>query len=471
MDNRTMKQYQEKSIPRLIIALSVPAILANVVNLLYNLVDRIFVGQLGSEALGAITAALPYMTILTACSALIGTGASALISIRLGERNPAAARRINSTSFFLLLIVSVIAMIPSFLLLDQILMLSGTGNTSPQTITYAQDYLFVIALGIPFQLIGAGMNQSIRAEGNARMAMYITISGAIVNIILDPVFIFGFGMEVRGAAIATVIGQAVTAVWTAGYFLSRHTRMRLSLKRFDPTVIISIIKLGMPQFLIQVASAAIILLYNNSLSIYGKAMNAERGGDVALAAFGIVTSLGLVLLNPLYGINQGTQPLIGYNYGAKDYLRVKRTLLISIAYATIWMTVGCAVAQIMPQAIIMLFNRNDPDLIQFGSLALRITSIFMPVVGFQVLGANYFMAIGDAKKSMLLSASRQVVLFIPAILLLPLLFPENARIYGVMWASPLSDILSALIAVIFVAVELRRLNRLAAEQAAFTGDK
>lgn len=459
--NNHLREYREKSIPRLIISLSVPAILANLVNLLYNLVDRIYVGRLGSEALGAITAALPYTTILVAFSALIGTGASAVISLKLGENEYTDAARVNSTSFFLLLMVSVVVMVPSLFLMDEILLLSGTNSTSAVTTAYARDYLFVIILGIPFQLVSAGMNQNIRAEGNARVAMYTSIAGTLTNIILDPLFIFGFGMEVRGAAIATILGQAVSAVWSVGYYLSRHSHLKLSLRRFDPSCILRILQLGLPQFLIQVASAAIILLYNNSLAIYGKAMDAERGGDVALAAFGIVTSLGMVLLTPLYGINQGTQPLLGYNYGAKDYARVRSILLISIFYGTVWMIVGFLAAELVPGLIIRIFNNSDPDLITFGSLALRITAIFMPLVGFQVLGSNYYMAIGNSRTSILLSASRQIVLFIPAIIVLPLLFPEGKQIYGVMWASPTADLLSALIAAGFVIHELKRLSRLA----------
>ncbi len=463
-----LRNYQEESVTKLILKLSIPAILANIVNLLYNLVDRIYVGQLCSEALSAVTAALPYTTILAAFSALVGTGASAIISLKLGEKKRREAARVNSTAFVLLLCFSVIVMIPSFFLLDQILLLSGTSATSQVTSELAKEYLFVIILGIPFQLVSAGLNQNIRAEGNARVAMYTSVVGAAVNIVLDPVFIFGFGLGVRGAAIATILGQAVSAVWIVAYYLSRHSHLKLSLRRFDPHCILPIFRLGLPQFLIQVASAAIILLYNNSLTIYGSAMDSARGGDVALAAFGIVTSLGMVLLMPLYGINQGIQPLLGYNYGAKDYRRVKQVFLTALLYGTIWMTLGFLVAQIMPELIIRIFNRNDPDLQKFGAMALRITSLFMPVVGFQVLSSNYFMAIGNSRTSVILSASRQIVLFIPAIILLPLLFPEGKEIYGVIWASPLADLLSAIIAAIFLGFEIRRLNRLirANEQAA-----
>ncbi len=449
-----------EKLSRLIVRLSLPAILGMVVNLLYNIVDRIFVGQLGSEALGAITAVAPYMTILTGFAVLVGTGAAALISIKLGERKPKTSARILSTSLGLLLILSVLIMIPSFFLQDAILKLSGSAHTSQMMVDYAKDYLFVIIIGVPFQLISLGMDQNMRAEGNAKAAMYAMVLGAVTNIVLDPVFIFGFGMGTRGAAIATIIGQAMTSAFILIYYFGNHSHLKINMKHCRFRYSFKIMSLGMPQFLIQLASGAIMLVYNNSLVRYGVILDAERGADVALAAFGIITSVSMVLLMPLNGLSQGIQPIIGYNYGAKNYLRVKKTFLTAVFYATVWMTLGFLAAETVPRYIFMAFNNKDQDLLNFGSQTLRIIAIFLPLVGFQTLSSNYFLAVGKPKASIFLSVSRQILLFIPLILLLPLFLPDQLKIYGVIWASPVADFLSAVIAGIYILFEMKRLSRL-----------
>lgn len=449
-----------EKLSRLIFRLSVPAILGMTVNLLYNIVDRIFVGELASEALSAITMVSPYMTILSGFSVLVGAGAAALISIKLGEKKPHMANRILSTAFVLLLLLSALIMLPSFFLQKQILLLSGSGETSEITLRYAIDYLFVIILGVPFQLISLGMDQTLRAEGNAKAAMYAMILGAVTNIVLDPIFIFALSLGTHGAAIATVIGQATASAFILIYYFGKRSHLILKPQLCRLRYSMKIITLGMPQFLIQLASGAIMLIYNNSLVRYGKILDPERGADVALAAFGIITSVSMVLIMPLNGLSQGVQPIVGYNYGAKSYLRVKKTFLTAILYATIWMTAGFLVAELVPKYIMMVFNRRDADLISFGSQTLRIIALFLPLVGFQTLSSNYFLAVGKPGASIFLSVSRQVVLFIPLLLLLPVFLPEQLKIYGVIWASPVADVLSAMIAGVYIFFEMKRLTRL-----------
>ncbi len=453
-----------EKLSRLILRLSIPAVLAMTVNLLYNLVDRLFMGHYSAEALGAITAVMPYMTILTGFSLLAGSGAAALISIQLGQNDKVGAQRSLSVAFMLLLALSVLIMVPSFLMQNLILKMSGTTYTTQEMVGYASDYLFVIIIGVPFQLVGNGLVQTVRAEGSAKPAMYAVILGALINIVLDPVFIFLFNMGSRGAAIATIIGQAVTMLWVLGYYAS--PRRHLSLRFFKPKLkeLQSVLAYGLPQFLIQVASAAIMLVYNHSLGRYGQLIDPERGADVAFAAFGIITSVSLVLIMPINGLSQGIQPILGYNYGARRYDRVRKTFLIAIVYATIWMGLGFLAAELLPHYIIKAFNGKDADLLQFGALALRITAVFLPLVGFQQVSSNYFLSAGRPKTSSLLSMSRQVFLFIPILLFLPMLLPTDLKIYGVIWASPIADLLSALIAVVFVLIELKRLNRLITEE-------
>lgn len=453
-----------EKLSKLILRLSVPAVLAMTVNLLYNLVDRLFMGHYSAEALGAVTAVMPYMTVLTGFSLLAGSGAAALISIQLGQSDKTAAQRSLSVAFMLLLVLSVLIMIPSFCLQNLILKMSGTTYTSQEMVKYASDYLFVIIIGVPFQLIGNGLVQTIRAEGSAKPAMFAVILGALLNIVLDPIFIFGFNMGSRGAAVATIIGQAATMLWVLGYYASK--RRHLAPELIKPTLqeLRSVLAYGLPQFLIQIASAAIMLVYNHSLGRYGQLIDPERGADVAFAAFGIITSVSLVLIMPINGLSQGIQPILGYNYGAKQYDRVKKTLLIAIAYATLWMGLGFLAAELIPHYIIAAFNKKDADLLEFGAMALRITAIFLPLVGFQQVSSNYFLSAGRPKTSSLLSMSRQVFLFIPILLFLPMLLPTNLKIFGVIWASPIADLLSALIAAVFVLTELKRLNRLIHEE-------
>lgn len=453
-----------EKLSKLILRLSVPAVLAMTVNLLYNLVDRLFMGHYSAEALGAVTAVMPYMTVLTGFSLLAGSGAAALISIQLGQNDKTAAQRSLSVAFMLLLVLSVLIMIPSFCLQNLILKMSGTTYTSQEMVRYASDYLFVIIIGVPFQLIGNGLVQTIRAEGSAKPAMFAVILGALLNIVLDPIFIFGFNMGSRGAAVATIIGQAATMLLVLGYYASKRRHLAPGL--IQPTLqeLRSVLAYGLPQFLIQIASAAIMLVYNHSLGRYGQLIDPERGADVAFAAFGIITSVSLVLIMPINGLSQGIQPILGYNYGAKQYDRVKKTLLIAIAYATLWMGLGFLAAELIPHYIIAAFNKKDADLLEFGAMALRITAIFLPLVGFQQVSSNYFLSAGRPKTSSLLSMSRQVFLFIPILLFLPMLLPTNLKIFGVIWASPIADLLSALIAAVFVLTELKRLNRLIHEE-------
>lgn len=453
-----------EKLSRLILRLSIPAVLAMTVNLLYNLVDRLFMGHYSAEALGAVTAVMPYMTILTGFSLLAGSGAGALISIRLGKNDRMGAQKSLSMAFVLLIGLSVLIMIPSFFLQNLILKMSGTTYTSQEMVRYASDYLFVIIIGMPFQLIGNGLVQTVRAEGSAKPAMYAVILGAVINIALDPIFIFSLDMGSRGAAVATIIGQAATMLWVLGYYTSSRRHLSITRQKPEWKEARAVFVYGMPQFFIQVASAAIMLVYNHSLGRYGQLIDPVRGADVAFAAFGIITSVSLVLIMPINGLSQGIQPILGFNYGAGQYDRVKKTLLIAIGYATVWMGLGFLAAELLPRYIIMAFNREDADLLQFGALALRITAIFLPLVGFQQVSSNYFLSAGRPKTSSLLSMSRQVFLFIPILLFLPVLLPADLKIYGVIWASPIADFLSAVIAAFFVIAEIRRLNRLICEE-------
>ncbi|MGE5607199.1 MAG: MATE family efflux transporter, partial [Bacteroidota bacterium] len=303
--------------------------------------------------------------------------------------------------------------------------------------------------GAIFMSIGFGMNHFIRAEGNPKIAMFTMLLGAIANTILDPIFIFAFGWGVKGAAWATIISQAVAAFWVLSYFLRNkgHLKIHAGNLKLKLTVVREITAIGSAPFLMQMAASVIGVILNNSLVRYG--------GDLAISAMGIVNSLIMFFLMPIFGINQGSQPIIGYNYGAEKFDRVKKALKLAIAAATSVVIAGFAIVQLFPESLVLLFSRNDPELIALASRAMRIFLIMLPIIGFQIVSANYFQAVGKPRQAMILSLSRQVLLLIPALIILPRYFGLN----GVFYAGPVADFGSSVITGIWLYFELKHLDR------------
>lgn len=430
----------------LLVRLSLPAIVGMLVNACYNMVDRIFIGQkIGSLALTGLTISFPVMIICLAFAMLIGVGGTALISINLGKQERDAAEKVLGNAFLLMLITGILLSVVGLVFLDQILILF---NASDTVLTYSRQYLGIILFGVTFQIVSFGVNRFIGAEGNAMMAMVTMLIGAITNIILDALFIIGFGMGIQGAALATIIAQGVSAIWALSYFLRGKSVVRFHLKNFklDPHVVGKIFAIGSAPFAMQLASSCIVLLYNWSLKHYG--------GDLAISAFGIINSIAMLFFMPVFGINQGCQPIIGYNYGAKQYDRVKKTLLMGSLAATVLVVLGFTVAQLAPDHLIAMFNAKDAELIGIGSKGMKIFSSMFPLIGFQVICSNYFQAVGKPMKAMLLSLTRQVIFLIPLILLLPLHF----GLAGVWLAAPVSDLLSSVVTSIFITKEMRILK-------------
>jgi len=296
--------------------------------------------------------------------------------------------------------------------------------------------------------ISMGMNNFIRAEGNPKTAMYTMLIGAIINIILDPIFIFGFGMGVKGAAIATIIAQSISAIWVLYYFLYGNSVLKLRLEnlRLKGPVVRRIMAIGFPMFALQLTNSVQQVILNRSLGIYG--------GDIAISAMGIIFSIVTLLVMPVIGINQGAQPIIGYNYGARQYNRVKEAVKSALTLATIILVIGFLISRLFPQSIIGLFNSTDMELLQVGTRGLSIFLLFIPVVGFQIVSSGYFQAVGKAKQATVLSLSRQVLLFIPALLIFPIFWGLD----GIWMAAPFSDLGSALIAATWLYYELRQLG-------------
>lgn len=446
------KMMETERIWKLLLKFSLPAITGMLVNALYNIVDRIYIGHIknvGSYALSGLAITFPISTIIMAFGMLIGLGATAVISIKLGEKNKEVAENILGNAVALNAIVSIFVSIAGLLFMGKLLTIFGA---SEKSLPYAKDYITIILYGVIFQNIGFGTNNIIRAEGNPKMAMLTMIFGAIINIILDPIFIFAFKMGIQGAAIATVIAQAFNTFWVLNYFCNKKSGSILKLKRKNMKVSLEVTKdifsIGMSPFAMQVAASVVVLLYNRGLKTYG--------GDSAIAAFGIINSISMLIFMPIFGINQGSQPIIGFNYGAKAYSRVKETLKLAMFSATAICLIGYIAVQIFPEFLMKAFVGNNTDLINLGSRGIRIDLIFLPVIGFQIVGTNYFQAIREAKTSMLLSILRQVVILIPCILIFPRLM--HLGLDG-LWASqPAADIISSLLTAAFLIKSIRGLE-------------
>lgn len=441
------KQLGEESIGKLLFKFSLPAIIGMLVNGLYNMVDRIFIGRgVGSLALSGLAAGFPLSIINMAFGMLVGIGSSAMISIKLGEKDKDSAEKILGNALVLNIILSLMFTTFGLLFLDKLLIIFGA---SGETLGYARDYMKYIIGGAVLQNIGFGMNNIIRSSGSPRTAMATMLIGAIINTILDPIFIFIFDMGVQGAAIATIISQGISSIWVLAHFISGRSTLKFHKENFKLRLetIKHILAIGMSPFAMQIASSVVITIYNKSLLTYG--------GNLAVAAMGVINSIIMLFFMPIFGINQGVQPIIGYNYGAKNYARVKKALKLAILAAMSIATVGFIIIQSFPRELIGLFNKNDIQLIEIGARGIRIDMMFLPIIGFQIVSSNYFQAIGKAKISIILSLSRQVLILIPILIIIPPIF----KLDGVWASAPISDLLSVILTGIFLYKDIKNLNK------------
>lgn len=435
----------KEKVYKLLLKFSIPAIVGMLVSALYNVIDRIFIGNSsGSLGLAGITVGFPIQIIQFAFAGLIGIGATALISIRLGQQKKEEAEHIMGNAIVLLGIVSILLPLIGLLFLDPILVLFGA---SREVLPYARDYMVVILYGSIFGAYGFGMNNFIRAEGKPGIAMATMLIGAVLNALLAPLFIFVFHWGMKGAALATVVSQAVSAIWIMSYFLSGKSILKVSLPnlKLKWEIIKGITSIGLSFFAMQLAGSIVNALMNISLKKYG--------GDVAISGMGIVNSISTLMIMPVVAINQGGQPIIGYNYGARKFGRVTSTLKYSILAATAISTLGFLVTHLFPTPLAALFSGGDKALISMGSQMMIIFLLFLPVVGIQIVGAGYFQAIGKAAQSAILSLSRQVLFFIPALYILPNFF----GLEGVLASAPVADLLSTIVTGLWLFFEVRRL--------------
>lgn len=448
-ENERRKMLGEESVGKLLLKFSLPAITGMIVNALYNVVDRIFIGKgVGELAIGGLFISSPISLIIMAFSMLIGIGGNTLVSIKLGQDRKEDAERVAGNSLTLLILASLGISVFGLIFLEPMLNLFGASSSNFQ---FAYDYMKIILIGAPLQAVGFGMNNFIRGEGSPTIAMTTMLIGAIANTILDPIFIFGFNMGVQGAALATIISQGLSAIWVMRYFFSGKSMLNVKKEYLKPKLQIAkdIVAIGVGPFSMQLAGSMVTVLLNNSLKTYG--------GDLANSSMAVINSIAMMVMMPVFGINQGSQPIIGFNYGAKKYDRVKETFKYAAIAATAITTLGFILTQFFPIPLYKLFISKEGNLAEvsrIGVPGMRMYLAMFPIVGIQVVSSNYFQATGRPKHSMLLSLSRQVLILIPALIILPSYFGLN----GVWLAGPIADFTASVITVIFVSRSLKNLG-------------
>jgi putative MATE family efflux protein len=431
---------------KLLISFSIPAIVGMLVQAMYNVISRIFIGNsVGSLGIAGITVAFPAMMVQLAFGFMVGMGATTLVSIRLGENKKEEAEQIIGTALILLIILSLMITIFGITFIDPLLRLFGA---SDQVLPYAKEYLGIVLYGTVIMMLGFGMNNFLRAEGKPKKAMITMLIGSFSNIILSPILISYLGWGMKGAGIATVISQSISATWIVAHFALGKGELKIRRKnlKLNPALIWTIMYFGLSPFTIQIAQSLLSAFMNTSLRTYG--------GDLAISGMGIVITLVSLIMMPIIGINTGVQPLIGFNFGAQKYDRVKQFLKYSIIVATALATFGFIITRLFPTELIAMFNNKDGELITFGSRALLIFLIFLPMIGFQIVGSGYFQAVGKPIHAMVLSLSRQVLIFIPALLILPRFFGLD----GIIVSGPVADLMSTIITGTWLFMDMKNLN-------------
>lgn len=416
---------------------ALPAIIAMTATSLYNIVDSIYIGHgCGALALGALTVAKPFMDICAAFGSLVGVGASSLLAIYLGEKDYDRANRVLGNVIVMNIVLSAIVMAVGLIWLDPILMAFGA---SEDTLLYAHEYMEIILYGNILTHIYFGLNALLRSAGHPRFSMTATIVAVVINIILDPIFIFGLEMGVRGAALATVISQAVAVVWQLTKFMDKNELVRFhrGIWRLNRHITSRTLAIGMSPFLYNIAHCFVVIIINNQLKNFG--------GDLAIASYGVINRLTYVFAMMVMGLNQGMQPIAGYNYGAKQYDRMLRSFYLTCIYATGVMGIVFVLGECFPEQMTRMFT-HDQMLIDQTIRPMRIICSTMLIIGFQMVTGNLFTSIGKAGKAIFLSLTRQVLYLIPLALWMPTLFADPLD--GVWWSIPVSDSLSAVTAVI-----------------------
>lgn len=435
-------------IGRLLFTLAVPAITSQVVNVLYNMVDRMYIGHIkdvGATALTGVGVSFPIIMIISAFAALMGMGGAPRASILMGKKDNEGAEKILGNCFSALFLTAIVLTVLVLLFQEPLLYLFGA---SDNTIVYAKAYMGIYALGTVFVQMTLGLNAFISAQGFSKISMLTVIIGAATNIVLDPIFIFGFQMGVRGAALATILSQAISAVWAIRFLSGKTTVLRLRRKNFriQPSVLLPCIALGVAPFIMQATESVLVLCFNSSLLKYG--------GDLAVGAMTILSSVMQFALLPLQGLTQGGQPIISYNYGANNAERVKRGFQLVVTCCLIYSSVLWLLTELFPGMFVAIFT-NDPELAEMTRWALRVYMGGVLFFGAQVGCQQTFIAFGNSKISAFLAMFRKIIVLIPLIYILPM-FMED-QVLAVFLAEPIADIIAVITTVSLFTVNFRKL--------------
>ena len=438
MDNKQATlELGTKPVGRLLMQYALPAIVAMVAASLYNMVDSIFIGQgVGALAIAGLAITFPFMNLSAAFGAAIGVGSCTFISMKLGQRDYGIANKILGNCMMLNIVVGLCFGGICLLFLDPILSFFGA---SDNTLPYARDYMQIILCGNVFTHLYFGLNAVLRSASKPRHAMYATIFTVVVNTILDPIFIYGLDLGIRGAAFATVLSQFLALSWQWRLFSNKNELLHFdySLFRLDKPIVKNIIGIGISPFAMNACSCIVVIFVNTCLM--------KHGGDLAVGAYGIANRIGFVFVIVAMGVNQGMQPIAGYNYGAQNYDRLRKVVKLAISCATVVCTLGFLVAMFAAHPCARLFTK-DESLMNLASTAIRMMMMMFPIVGFQIVVTSFFQSIGKAKVSMFLSLSRQLLFLVPALAI----FSEIWGLWGIWSAMPFSDALASIVAAVMM---------------------
>lgn len=435
-----------EKISKLLRRYAIPAIIAMTASSLYNMVDSIFIGQgVGTFAIAGLALTFPLMNLGAAFGSLVGVGASTLISVLLGQKNYDIAERVLGNVVILNLIIGILYTILVLTFLEPILYFFGA---SELTMQYAKDYMQIILLGNIITHMYFGLNSVQRSAGFPKQAMAATIFTVVLNTILDPIFIYVFGWGIRGAAIATIFAQLLSLLWIIKLFTNKEQilHFKRGIFRLNKRIVKDTLAIGLSPFLMNVAACLIIIVVNQSLK--------KHGGDIAIAAYGIINRIGFVVVMIVMGFNQGMQPIAGYNYGAKKFDRLWKVLFITMGCATCVSTLGFAVAELFPQALARIFT-SDQALIDHTVAGMRIIFVFFPIIGVQMVISNFFQSIGMAKISIFLSLTRQMIFLLPCLLILPRFFGVN----GIWISMPVADFLACFVSGIMLMYQIKNFKK------------
>lgn len=435
-----------ENIGKLLKQYAIPAIIAMIASSLYNITDSIFIGHgVGPLAISGLAITFPLMNLAAAFGSLVGAGAATLLSVRLGQKDYTTANSILGNVFIMNLIIGISFTIVSLLFLDPILYFFGA---SQKTLPYAHDFMVIILSGNVITHMYLGLNSMLRSSGKPKQSMYATIFTVLINLVLNPLFIFVFGWGIRGSAYATIISQTTVLIWQIYLFCDKNNFIHIQkgIFKLNKYIVKDSLSIGMSPFLMNAAASVIVIIINQGLLKYG--------GDLAVGAYGIVNRIAFLFVTVVLGLNQGMQPIAGYNFGAKLYSRVTEVLKKTILIATLIMCTGFIIVESVPHAVASIFT-TDKELIDIASLGLRIVFICYPIVGFQIVTSTFFQSIGMAKKAIILSLTRQILFLIPFLLILPRFF----GIAGIWISMPAADFFATILAAIMLLKQYKEFTK------------